>query len=92
MMFRASFEPVLVWPINKYDHAWQVRKCWKVDPRWVSRAVDIDRRGPTLLRLLTPTALVAGALVDPRQVLAGYLAALPPAVKLQRTLEMRAAA
>jgi hypothetical protein len=90
-MFRASFERVLIWPLIKYD-AWQVRKCWKVDPRWVSRAVDIDRRGPTLLRLLTPTALVAGALVDPRQVLAGYLAALPPAVKLQRTLEMRAAA
>jgi hypothetical protein len=45
-----------------------------------------------LLRLLTPTALVAGALVDPRQVLEGYLASLPPAVKLQRTLGMRAAA
>jgi len=92
MMFRASFERVRFWPLNKYGHAWQVRKCWRVDPRWVSRAVDLDRRGPTLLRLLTPTALVAGALVDPRQVLEGYLASLPPAVKLQRTLEMRIAA
>jgi len=91
-MFRASFERVIVERFRNYAVLWRVRKCWKVDPRWVSRAVDLDRRGPTLLRLLTPDELVAGTYVNPRQILSGYLASLPPATKCQRTLERRAVA
>jgi hypothetical protein len=91
-MFRASFEWVSLPIVYCGGGYWRVRKCWKVDPRWVSRAVDLDRRGPTVLRLLTPTELVAGDEIYPHRVLECYLATLPPAVKLQRTLERRAAA
>jgi len=91
-MFRVSLERVIVERIQDYAFCWRVRKCWRVDPRWASRPVDLDRRGPVLLRVLSPERLIEGEYPDPRSILGWYLASLSMEVKLRRELEMRAAA
>jgi hypothetical protein len=61
-------------PIFAKRGFWLVRRCWKVDPRWADRVVDVDRRHtPKLrLRLLSPYAEPRNALIDPRIVLRHY--------------------
>ena len=55
-------------------HQWRVHRCWKVDPRWADRVVDVDRKhSPNLrLRLLTPYAEPVGAAVLPHIILRHY--------------------
>ena len=52
---------------------WTVHRCWPV--AFASRAVDMDRRGPKRLRLLSPDAYFEGDIVNPRIILQRYLKA-----------------
>ena len=100
-MFRVALvpEPHLVipaflrrWPGRQCGMVWQVAKCWRVNDAWATRAVNMDRRGPKQLQLLTPHPMRRGSGADPLEILKGYLAALPVDVKRQRAREMRQAA
>lgn len=57
---------------------WTVRKCWPVDPRWATRAVEVDRRNgwqprQLRLRLLSLFPHSIGFQVNPYAILLGYL-------------------
>ena len=80
------------WPGRESGMVWRVAKCWRVNEAWATRAVNIDRRGPRHLQLLTSLPLRRGSGADPLEILKGYLATLPAGVKRQRAREMRQAA
>jgi len=100
-MFRVALVPephllipafLRVWPGRDDGMLWRVAKCWRVNDAWATRAVNIDRRGPKHLQLLTSRPLRPGSGADPLESLKGYLATLPAEVKRQRAREMRQAA
>ena len=80
------------WPEARDGMTWRVAKCWRVNDVWATRAVNIDRRGPKHLQLLTPHPMRRGSGADPLEILNAYLATLPVEVKCQRAREMRGAA
>ena len=97
-MFRVALvpEPALSipaflrrWPGRRDGIVWRVAKCWRVNDEWATRAVNIDRRGPKQLQLLTSRPLRRGSGADPLEILKAYLATLPAEVKRQRAREMR---
>jgi len=97
-MFRVALvpEPALSipaflrrWPGRQGGMVWRVAKCWRVNDAWATRAVNIDRRGPKQLQLLTSRPLRRGSGADPLEILKAYLATLPVEVKCQRAREMR---
>ena len=97
-MFRVALvpEPALSipaflrrWPGRQCGMVWRVAKCWRVNDAWATRAVNIDRRGPKHLQLLTPHPMRRGSGADPLEILKAYLATLPAEVKRQRAREMR---
>ena len=57
--------------LRKPKALWYVIRCWPV--AFASRAVDMDRRGPKRLRLLSPDAYFEGDIVNPRIILQRYL-------------------
>jgi len=100
-MFRVALVPepnlsipafLRVWPGRDDGMLWRVAKCWRVNDAWATRAVNIDRRGPKQLQLLTSRPLRPGSGADPLEILKDYLATLPAGVKRQRAREMRQAA
>jgi len=80
------------WPGPHDRMVWRVAKCWRVNDAWATRAVNIDRRGPKQLQLLTPHPMRRGSGADPLEILKAYLATLPVEVKRQRAREMRGVA
>ena len=100
-MFRVALVPepnlsipafLRVWPGRDHGTVWRVAKCWRVNDAWATRAVNIDRRGPKHLQILTPRPMRRGSGADPLEILKGYLATLPVEVKRQRAREMRGVA
>jgi len=100
-MFRVALVPepnlsipafLRVWPGRESGIVWRVAKCWRVNDEWATRAVNMDRRGPKQLQLLTSQPMRRGSGADPLEILNAYLATLPVEVKCQRAREMRGAA
>lgn len=61
---------------------WTVRRCWPVDARWATRAVEVDRRGgwqphQLRLRLLAACKFYRGDRVKPLVILQNYLERRP---------------
>jgi len=77
------------WPGRESGMVWRVAECWRVNDAWATRAVNIDRRGPKHLQILTPRPMRRGSGADPLEILKGYLATLPVEVKARRGAELR---
>lgn len=58
---------------NRIAREWRVVKCHKVNPRWTTKVVDMDRRtkGRPKLRLLAPFSCGLGR-TDPHAILNSY--------------------